>query len=226
VGQSGLWIIIPAYNEGTVLARVVCEARTVTSNVVVVNDGSTDDTATQAYQAGATVVSHPFNLGQGAAIRTGIEYAIEHNATHVATFDADGQHRTEDLKRLYDSLKTHDADIVLGSRFLGSAANMGFRRKIVLKLGILFTWMTSGIRLTDTHNGLRVMTAAAARKMQITNNGMAHASEIVELIKEHKLRVIEEPVTILYTDYSLSKGQPLSNAFSIVLELLSRKLSR
>jgi glycosyltransferase involved in cell wall biosynthesis len=226
VGQSGLWIVIPAYNEGTVIARVVCEARSATSNVVVVDDGSSDDTAEQAYQAKATVVSHPFNLGQGAAIRTGIEYAIEQDATHIATFDADGQHRIEDLKRLYHSLSTHDADIALGSRFLGNTPNISLRRKIVLKLGILFTWMTSGIRLTDTHNGLRVMTAGAARKMRITNNGMAHASEIIELIKEHKLRVIEEPVTILYTEYSLSKGQPLSNAFNIVLELLSRKLSR
>jgi polyprenyl-phospho-N-acetylgalactosaminyl synthase len=224
--QSDLWIVIPAFNEGAVIGESVRQARTLKSHVLVVNDGSADDTGQQAYRAGATVISHPVNLGQGAALATGIEYAVQNGAAYVATFDADGQHRIEDLQRLLQILKTENADIVMGSRFLGKASQISLRRKLVLKLAVLLTWITTGIRLTDAHNGLRVMTANAARKIRITQNGMAHASEIIELIKRHDLRFVEAPVTILYTDYSLKKGQPLSNALNIVLELLTGRLGR
>jgi len=224
--RTALWIVIPAYNEGAVIGRVVNAARSLSNCVVVVDDGSSDDTVQQAFHAGGIVVSHPCNLGQGAALGTGIEYALCQGAEYVATFDADGQHRTEDLKRLCDALKEKGADVAMGSRFLDSSTSVPLRRRIVLKLAILLTWLTAGIRLTDAHNGLRVMKAEAARKIRITQNGMAHASEIVELIRRHRLNVIEEPVTVLYTEYSLKKGQPLSNAFNIVLELLTGRLAR
>ena len=224
--QARLWIVIPAFNEATVIAQVVRQVKTLGHGVVVVDDGSHDETAAQAHHAGATVLSHPFNLGQGAALGTGIEYALQEGAEFVATFDADGQHRIEDLQRLIEALKKEKADIALGSRFLEKTQSITFWRKTVLKLAVLLTWITTGIRLTDAHNGLRVMTADAARKIRITQNGMAHASEIVELIKRHKLRFIEVPVTVLYTDYSLKKGQPLANALNIVFELLTGRLGR
>jgi polyprenyl-phospho-N-acetylgalactosaminyl synthase len=223
---TNLWIVIPAYNESTLIGQVVRQAHTLADRVVVVNDGSADDTSSQAYRAGAIVINHPINLGQGAALGTGMEYALSQGAEYIGTFDADGQHRIEDLKRLLDILRTERADIALGSRFLEKQQTISRRRKVILKLGVLLTWLTTGIRLTDAHNGLRVMTAATARKLQITQNGMAHASEIVELIKRHRLRFVEVPVRILYTSYSLKKGQPLSNALNIVLELLKGRLGK
>jgi polyprenyl-phospho-N-acetylgalactosaminyl synthase len=226
VDRSTLWIVIPAYNEAAVIGQVVCQVQTLGHRVLVVNDGSTDETGIQARRAGAIVINHPVNLGQGAALGTGIEYTLQQGAEHVATFDADGQHRVEDLQRLIGALKREHADIALGSRFLEKPLNITFWRKTVLKLAVLLTWITTGIRLTDAHNGMRVMTADAAKKIRITQNGMAHASEIIELIKRHELRFIEIPVTILYTDYSLKKGQPLANALNIVLELLTGRLGR
>src|SRR5262245_49670461 len=155
--ETGLWIVIPAYNEGTLMGEVVCQARTLGNRVLVVNDGSGDDTAAQAFRAGASVLNHPVNLGQGAALATGIQYALQHGAEYVATFDADGQHRIEDLKRLIEILRRENADIALGSRFLDKPKNISFWRKAILKLAVLLTWCTTGIRLTDAHNGLRVM---------------------------------------------------------------------
>jgi len=226
VDRSNLWIVIAAYNEGTVIGQVVREAQTLGHRILVVNDGSADDTGTQAYRAGATVIDHPINLGQGAALATGIEYAILQHADYVATFDADGQHRIEDLRQMLEILKTEKVDIVLGSRFIKKPENISLRKRIILKCAVLLTWITTGIRMTDAHNGLRVMTAEAARKLRITQNGMAHASEIIELIKRHHLRFVEVPVTILYTDYSLRKGQPLSNALNILLELVTGRLGK
>jgi glycosyltransferase involved in cell wall biosynthesis len=147
-------------------------------------------------------------------------------ADYIATFDADGQHRIEDLRRMLEILKKENFDIAMGSRFLEKPNNISLRRKIILKGAILITWLTTGVRLTDAHNGLRVMTGEAARKLRITQNGMAHASEIIELLKRHQLRFVEVPVTILYTDYSLRKGQPLSNALNILLELVTGRLGK
>jgi glycosyltransferase involved in cell wall biosynthesis len=226
VDRSNVWIVIPAYNEGTVIGQVVRGAETLGHRILVVNDGSTDNTAQQAYEAGATVITHPINLGQGAALATGLEYAVLQQADYIATFDADGQHRIEDLRRMLEILKKENFDIAMGSRFLEKPNNISLRRKIILKGAILITWLTTGVRLTDAHNGLRVMTGEAARKLRITQNGMAHASEIIELLKRHQLRFVEVPVTILYTDYSLRKGQPLSNALNILLELVTGRLGK
>ncbi len=135
----------------------------------------------RAREQGVTVLRHPINLGQGAALQTGISYALRHGARYVATFDGDGQH-PRDLVRMLEKLKEISADIVLGSRFLGEAPGIPLRRKLFLRAAVLFTNVTTGTRLTDTHNGLRLMTADAARRFRITQNGMAHASEFIEQI--------------------------------------------
>lgn len=221
-----LWVIMAAYNEAEVIGRVVAGLRPTAAKVVVVDDGSRDQTARVALRAGAIVLSHPVNLGQGAALATGIQFALERGGAFVATFDADGQHRVEDLARLYALLREGDADVVLGSRFLGSAAEMPPARRLLLRCAVAFTRLTTGLRLTDSHNGLRVMTAGAAARIRITQNGMAHASEILEEIARHRLRVLEAPVTVLYTDYSLAKGQRSLNAVNILLDLLTGRLQR
>jgi glycosyltransferase involved in cell wall biosynthesis len=194
--------------------------------VVVVDDGSADRTGAEALAGGAVVLRHPVNLGQGAALQTGIEYALARGAACVATFDADGQHHAEDLQRMLEVLQRESCDIVLGSRFAGSAQGLGRVRRIVLKAAVVFTNLTTGVRLTDAHNGLRIMTAAAARRLELRQDQMAHASELVARIGQLGLRYVEVPVMITYDAYSRAKGQRLSNAFRILSDLVAGWLQR
>lgn len=223
---NSLWVVIPAYNEGSVVGEVVSDVRALYRNVVVVDDCSRDDTGAAARSAGAIVLRHPINLGQGAALQTGIRYALGRGADYIVTFDADGQHRVEDIGLLLDTQVRSKADVVVGSRFLGRVENIPPIRRMVLKLAVLFTRVTSGVKLTDAHNGLRLLTRRAAERIRITQNRMAHASEITDQIHRLGLSVAEAPVTIIYTEYSLRKGQRLSNAFNILAELIVGRLNK
>lgn len=223
---DGVWVVIPAYNEGEVIADVVTNVRKTFPNVVLVDDCSTDQTAWLARSAGAHVVIHPVNLGQGASLQTGITYALRQGANYVVTFDADGQHRVEDVVSMIDIQSNTGADIVVGSRFLGGALNLPPLRRVVLKMAVVFSRVTSGVNLSDAHNGLRLITRATAMQLRIRQNRMAHASEIINEIARLNLKVAEAPVTIVYSEYSLRKGQKLSNAFNIVAELFVDKISR
>lgn len=220
------WVVVPAYREAAVIRHTVAGLRGRLPHVVVVDDGSPDATGAEALAAGAAVVRHPVNLGQGAALQTGIEYALARGARYVATFDADGQHRVDDLLAMLGTLQREPLDIVLGSRFTGEARGLTFMRRLVLKAAVLFTNLTTGVRLTDAHNGLRVMTAEAARRIELHQDDMAHASEFVGQVGRLGLRFREVPVTILYSDYSVHKGQRLSNSFRILSDLLSGWLQR
>ena len=221
-----LWVVIPAFNEGPVIGQVVMAVRALCPNVIVVDDGSGDDTGATALEAGATVLRHPINLGQGAALQTGIRYALSRGAGSIVTFDADNQHRPEDIKVLLDTQVKTGADIVLGSRFLGHAENIPLLRRMLLRLAIIYTHMTSGVKLTDTHNGLRLLTRRAAERIRIRQDRMAHASEIISQIGALGLTVVEAPVTIVYSEYSLRKGQQLGNALNILLELCVARLNK
>lgn len=214
------WIVIAAYNEGSVIGNVVAGVLKEWDNVVVVDDGSKDNTGAEALKAGATVATHPINLGQGAALATGILYSLENGADYIVTFDADGQHHVEDIHNLVKSIEESNVDLVIGSRFLGTTQDMPARRRLVLKAAVLFTRLTTGLKVTDAHNGLRCFSKNAAKKIKINQNRMAHASEILEEAAKHKLKIKEEPVKITYTEYSLNKGQKLSNSINILLELL------
>jgi glycosyltransferase involved in cell wall biosynthesis len=221
-----LWVVIPAFNEGPVIGEVVRGVHAVYRNVVVVDDCSRDDTGSAAQAAGAVRLRHPINLGQGAALQTGISYALIRGADYIITFDADGQHRVEDIAVLLDTQARTNADVVVGSRFLGRVENIPALRRIVLKLAVLFTRLSSGAKLTDAHNGLRLFTRRAAERIRITHNRMAHASEVTYQIHRLGLSVAEAPVTVVYTEYSLGKGQKLSNAFNIVAELIIGRISK
>lgn len=229
-GEAGLrrrlWVVIPAYNEETTIAGVLAELRRHWPNVVVVDDGSRDQTAEAARRAGAVVVRHPVNLGQGAGLQTGIRYALSQGAEYIATFDADGQHDARDIRRIVQAMEEAGAEIGLGSRFLGTAVGMTRKRRLTLQLAVLFTRLTSGLTLTDAHNGLRVFTAPAAAKLRITQNRMAHASEILDQIARLRLSYVEVPVTIYYTDYSKAKGQSGLDALTILLDLFEGRLYR
>ena len=219
-------MIVPAFNESAIIGPNVTSLRSRFANVVVVDDGSTDVTAAAALAAGAVVLRHAVNAGQGAALQTGIDYALAHGAAFVATFDADGQHQVEDLVTMLAALQTGSYDIALGSRFLGHAEGLPFARRLVLKAAVLFTNLTTGLQLTDAHNGLRVMTGQAARRLHIFQDGMAHASELIEQVGRLGLRCVEVPVTITYTEYSQAKGQRLSNSLLILRDLVAGWLLR
>jgi glycosyltransferase involved in cell wall biosynthesis len=221
-----VWVVIAAYNEAGVIARVISDVRRRGFPIVLVDDGSADATAEDAERAGAVVVRHPVNLGQGAALQTGLEFALYEGADIIVTFDADGQHRAADIAGLVDALAQHGADYALGSRFLGSAVNLPPARRLLLTAATWFTRITSGLSLTDTHNGLRAMTRRGASAIRLRQNRMAHGSEILNQIAASRLKYVEVPVTIEYSAYSLAKGQKLSDALSILVDLSTQRLHR
>jgi polyprenyl-phospho-N-acetylgalactosaminyl synthase len=214
------WIVIPAFNEAAVIGEVIAEVRAVFGNVVCVDDGSADDTGEIARRAGAHLVSHPVNLGQGAAIQTGVEYARQRPGARIfATFDADGQHRVKDVAAMIDRLNAEDVDVVIGTRFAsGGGSRPPLLKRIVLKTAARLSRRGRRLGLTDTNNGLRVFNKTVADGLDITMSGMSHANEFIMLVAENRWRVVEEPVEVLYTEYSKSKGQPLLNGVNIVFD--------
>ena len=220
INTEGVWIIVPAFNENQVIGEVVADLRSTFPHVVCVDDGSHDATGDVALRAGAHVVSHPTNLGQGAAIQTGVEYARRQpGATAFATFDADGQHRVKDVLTMLGRLSRGDVDVVIGTRFSGSTiSHTPPLKRLILRAAAWLSPSSRRLGLTDAHNGLRVFDRTVADNLNLTMSGMSHASEFVNLIDENRWRVAEEPVEILYTEYSVSKGQPLLNGVNIVFD--------
>ncbi len=220
-----VWVVVPAYNEARVIAGIIAELKWDAHRIVLVDDGSSDSTAEVAAECDVVVLRHPINLGQGAALQTGIEFALARGAEFIVTFDADGQHRTAEIGRLIDALETHRADFALGSRFLGSAVNVPPLRRMLLRAATLFTRLTTGLALTDAHNGLRAMTRRGALRIRLRQNRMAHASEILGQIAASGLKFVEVPVTIDYSSYSLAKGQRSGDLIVILLDLFARRLT-
>lgn len=223
---DGVWIVIAAYHEGAVIADVVSPLVAAGYHVVVVDDGSLDETATRARQAGAAVVRHAINRGQGAALQSGLRYALRRGAGILVTFDADGQHSAADVPALIGPIVATTAEIVLGSRFLEHAADVPPARRILLRLAVAFTGIVSGVHLTDAHNGLRALSRLAAERVELQLDRMAHASEIIDQLVQTGLPLAEVSVTVHYTKYSLEKGQRAGHAARIVWDYLLNKLSR
>lgn len=216
--------VIPAYNEETRIADAVRDARRFVSAVVVVDDCSRDETGNVARAAGAIVLRHVINRGQGAALQTGGEYALARLcADAIVHFDADGQMRGDEIPMMVEPIASGEADVVLGSRFLGKQANFPASRLFFNRLARLFTHVLSGINLTDTHNGFRALSRRAAEQITITLDGMAHASQILDLIKVKRLRYVERPVTITYTADTLAKSPSSLRMFRIVKDIFKDK---
>lgn len=219
--NSDACLVVPVYNEGPVVADVLREALTVFPNIVAVDDGSTDDSAAKVATTGALLVRHPVNLGQGAALQTGIETALLlPHVRYFVTFDSDGQHDTADADAMVARLRADEADVVLGSRFLDGRTKPGLLKRIVLRGAVWLTNAQSGVKLTDAHNGLRALNRTAAGQLRLRQNGMAHASEIIEQLGRSRLRWAEHPVHIRYTEYSMAKGQSVLNAVNILTDLI------
>ncbi|MFI0896890.1 glycosyltransferase family 2 protein [Streptomyces sp. NPDC020983] len=222
-----VWLVIPVFNEARVIADVITEARRTFPHVVCVDDGSTDGSAARIAESGAHLVRHPVNLGQGAALQTGIDYALaQPGARYFVTFDADGQHRVEDALAMVALARESGAGAVLGSRFLRERGEVPRLKRIVLRTAAAVSPTARRLRLSDTHNGLRVLSRDAASRLDITMNGMAHASEITGFLARSGLPVVEAPVDVRYTDYSRAKGQSLINGVTILFDLsLNRRRS-
>ncbi len=221
-------VVVPAYNEAALVGSVVMELRKQYAHVVVVDDGSSDNTAEAASRAGAVTLRHCINRGQGAALQTGLRYCLQCGAQCIVTFDADGQHDRRDIEALTRPILAGEVDVTLGSRFLrsGSAEGMAWHRRLLLQTAVLFTRIVSRARVTDAHNGLRAFSRRAAARIEITVDRMGHASEIVDQVVAMRLPYTEVPVHIRYTAYSRSKGQTGLAAVGVLAEYLLGRLRR
>ena len=225
--NSEVAIIIPVYNEAEVIGGVIKNVKKQFQNVICIDDGSKDDSAAEIKKSGAILIRHPINIGQGAALQTGIEYALLDTSTeYFVTYDADGQHSLNDVLSMLKTIKESKVDIVLGSRFLGRAENITWLKRRILKLAVLFSNKISGIKLSDAHNGLRVFNRKVASQLSITMPDFSHASEIIERIVQKKFSYKEVPVNIIYTDYSRKKGQSIMNAVNISFDIILNKVTR
>jgi len=216
-------IVVPVYSEGEVISSVITELAQYFPNIYCVDDGSPDGSGELALKAGAHVVWHPLNFGQGAALQTGFEAALENpDIKYFVTFDGDGQHSPLDALAMVRTLRDGEFDVVFGSRFLDERTELTAAKKVILKSAVAYTNALTGLKLTDAHNGLRAFNREVATKINLQQNGMAHATEIVNQISKGKFRYCEKPVHIVYTDYSKAKGQSLWNSINILFDLILR----
>jgi len=221
-----VWVVVAAYNEERRLGETLRGLCAVCPNVVVVDDGSSDGTERVALAHSVWVLRHVVNCGQGAALQTGIDFALRQGAEVVVTFDADGQHAADEIARVVEPVLRGQVEVALGSRFLGRAVAMPLTRRLVLKGGVLFTRLFSRVRVTDAHNGFRALSRKAAAAIRITHNRMAHASEILDQMRDQGLGYCEVPVTIRYTAETMAKGQSSWNSLKIVGQLVLGRIIR
>ena len=220
-------VIVPAYNEGSAIQTTVKRLLASGYRVVVVDDGSSDDTA-EVRHLPIVYLRHSVNLGQGAALQTGMTYALRAGADIAVHFDADGQHDCAQIERLIAPIVEGKADVVFGSRFLRKedTAQVPWKKRVLLRGGILVSWLMTGMLLSDTHNGFRAMSRRALGRVQLQENGFAHATEIMQRVREAALAYTEVPITITYTAYSQQKGQRLSGSLSVLFDLIIAKLAK
>lgn len=213
-----VFIVVPAWNEEKNIGRVVRGLlQHGYTNVVVVDDGSNDGTSKEALAAGATVLRHELNRGQGAALETGDDFARLSGAESVVHFDADGQFNPDDIAPALQLMAKAKADVVFGSRFLDRRSKMPwFKRHFILPFGRWINYVFTGVLLTDAHNGFRILNQQALCSLEIRHDGMAHNTEIVRQVREAGLTWIECPVEISYFSY----GQGLRGGVKIVRDLL------
>ena len=228
MNKRSIFVVVPAYNEASKIAEHLAPLLSAGYTVVVIDDGSHDCTRSVVEPMPVVLLHHAVNLGQGAALQTGMDYALCCGAEIVVHFDADGQHDPAEIPELVAPILEGRADVVLGSRFLrpADAAEVPLAKRVTLRAGILVSGLFTGVWLTDTHNGFRALSRTALQRIRLQESGFAHATEILAQIRHTKLRYIEVPATVRYTRYAVSKGQPLSNALLIVIDLILRRILR
>lgn len=225
MSTSKIFVVIAAYNEEKRIRKVIRELKKKKyKNIVVVDDGSSDDTYEIAKKESVYVLKHITNRGQGAALKTGIDFALLNKADIIVTFDADGQFLVKEIKKVVSPILKNKADISLGSRFLGKAVNMPFLKKIVLKLGIFVVLILYRIKITDSQSGFRAMSKKAATKINLTADRMEHAGEFFHEIKRNNLKYKEVPITVIYDKYSLKKGQDWAHSIDLGIKMVVKRL--
>lgn len=224
--QEKVFIVVPCYNEKTVIRQTLLPLIHQPYQVIVVDDGSSQDIWSAIKDLPIFYIKHPLNLGQGAALQTGMDFALLQDADIVIHFDADGQHDYRQIPNLLQPILEKNVDVVLGSRFLKkeSIEAIPKNKRLVLKLASWFNGIMTGLWLTDAHNGFRALNKNALENIRLTESRMAHATEILSLIKKANLKVQEVPVTITYSEYSLQKGQSIWNSINIILDLIKKRL--
>ena len=211
-----IYIVIPAFNESGSIGKVIEDLFYYGyENIVVVDDASADKTSETVKTFNVFLIRHPVNMGPGAAIKTGIDFALFDGADIIVTFDADGQHLAKDIYNLVQPIILNESEITLGNRFLNETSKVPIFKKIILKAGALLMFLMYGILSSDSHNGLKAMSRSAALKINIRSNGWEYCSEVIEEIMLQKIKYREIPVTVKYTDYSIKKGQKIYNSFHI-----------
>lgn len=219
--SKDVYIIIPAKDEGNRIAGVLHQVLDAGySNIVVVNDGSKDNTAQVAQKFGVSILTHVINLGAGAATQTGIEYALQKDAKIIVTIDADHQHMPADIKSLVDTLINEQADIVIGSRFLNKTNKIPATRIFYNKIANIVTYFVTGIKVTDSQSGMKAFTAEFAKKSKLNFNGFEFSVEMIRNIKVNNAKVLESPIEVIYTKDTLSKGQNLLTGIKMLRKIL------
>ncbi|MGH7572004.1 MAG: glycosyltransferase family 2 protein [Gemmatimonadota bacterium] len=221
-GGSKLVAVIPAYNEAGHIGPVVRDVREFADAVIVVDDGSGDSTGAEARAAGARVYRHLVNRGLGGGIATGLRAALEAGADVIVTLDGDGQHVPAEVLELAAPIRKGEADLVIGSRMI-EPGGMPFLRRIANRCANLCTWVLFGVRVSDTQSGFRALSRRAAERLDLRTSRMEVSSEIVAEAARHGFRIAEVPITVIYTDYSLSKGQSLGVGLQTLAKLILRR---
>ena len=220
------YCVIPAFNEEKNIVSTVNKALYYVDHVVVVDDCSTDKTPHEVAKINNPSVSllrHPINLGQGAALQTGNEYALNKGADIIIHFDADGQFLAEEINHIVKPLLANDCDIVFGSRFLEIKSKIPkFKKNIIMPLGRIFNYLFFKIKTSDPQSGFRAMTRETTQKIIIENNRMAHCTEILAKAHQYNLRIKEVPITVIYYEF----GQKFSGGIKIIKDLIFKKISK
>ena len=223
IQNNRICVIVPFYNEEKVIEKVLAELIENEYKVLAIDDGSTDESNEIVSKMDCVLLKHPSNFGQGAALQTGISFArINPKIDYFVTFDSDGQHQVSDIGCAVKPLVDNETDFVFGTRFQDDKTKFPFLKRIVLKAAIKYTQLSTGVAITDTHNGFRAFNRSAANCINLDFSGMTHASEFVEKAGKSGLRIKEVPVHILYTKYTKRKGQSLWNSINILTDLFLR----
>ena len=210
---------IPAYNEEENIAKILLKLQTVTSKIIVCNDGSSDMTGEIAEKIGAIVINHPKNLGYGAGIRSIFLKAKELNPDILVTFDADGQHRIEDIQKVIDPIIKGDADIVIGSRFLSKNENVPTYRKLGINVITKIANITTKQKITDSQSGFRAYNKKAIQEINPSDYGMGVSTEILIKADKKELKITEVPIVVLY-EGDTSTHHPVSHGISVILSTM------